>query len=105
MEKKKDRLQTERLILKAYDECDRQQMVDILFNEDIKKTYMIPDFDDKKQAEELFEKLMTFSRSDNHFEYGIYFNNTLIGFVNDCEIKGSMIEIGYVITPSLDIQG
>ena len=105
MEKKKDRLQTERLILKAYDECDRQQMVDILFNEDIKKTYMIPDFDDKKQAEELFEKLMNFSRSDNHFEYGIYFNNTLIGFVNDCEIKGSMIEIGYVITPEYQGRG
>lgn len=105
MEKKKDRLQTERLILKAYDECDRQQMVDILFNEDIKKTYMIPDFDDKKQAEELFEKLMNFSRSDNHFEYGVYFNNTLIGFVNDCEIKGSMIEIGYVITPEYQGRG
>ena len=105
MEKKKDRLQTERLILKAYDECDRQQMVDILFNEDIKKTYMIPDFANKKQAEELFEKLMNFSRSDNHFEYGIYFNNTLIGFVNDCEIKDSMIEIGYVITPEYQGRG
>ena len=105
MEKKKERLQTKRLILKAFDECDRQQMVDIFLNEDIKKTYMIPDFDEKKQAEELFEKVMNFSRSDDHFEYGIYYNNTLIGFVNDCEIKDSTIEIGYVITPEYQGKG
>ena len=69
MKKKKERLQTKRLILKAFDECDRQQMVDIFLNEDIKKTYMIPDFDEKKQAEELFEKVMNFSRSDDHFAF------------------------------------
>lgn len=99
MEKKKDRLQTERLILKAFEECDRQRMIDIFFNEDIKKTYMIPDFEDRKQAGALFEKLMAFSRSDDHFQYGIYLEDTLIGFVNDCEIKDSTIEIGYVIAP------
>ncbi len=99
MEKKSEKLQTPRLILKPFDECDRQQMVDVLCNKDIKKTYMIPDFDDKKQAEPLFEKLMNFSRADNHFVYGIYFNDRVIGFVNDCEIKDSTIEIGYVITP------
>lgn len=105
MEKKKERLQTERLILKPFEECDRQQMVDILLNEDIKKTYMIPDFEDKKQAEKLFEKIMNYSKSDNHFEYGIFFNDILIGFVNDCEIHDAMIEIGYVITPKYQGNG
>ena len=105
MEKKKDILQTERLTLKPFDECDRQPMVDILCDEEIKKTYMIPDFSDKKQAEALFEKIMNFSKSDEHFEYGIYYKNTLIGFVNDCEIKDSLIEIGYVIKPEYQRQG
>ena len=105
MEKKKDRLQTKRLELKPYEEYDRQRMVDILFDESIKKTYMIPDFSDMKQAEALFERIMNFSRSDNHFEYGIFFNNALIGFINDCEIKDSMIEIGYVITPEFQGKG
>ena len=99
MEKKKEILKTERLLLKPFDESDRQQMVDILCNEEIKKTYMIPDFSDKKDAEALFEKLMLVSRSDDRFEYGIYYNDQLIGFVNDCEIKDLMIEIGYVILP------
>lgn len=103
MEKKKERLQTERLILKPFEECDRTQMVEILCNEEIKKTYMIPDFENPKQAEALFEKLMAFSNSDQHFEYGIYLDGLLIGFVNDCEIKDTTIELGYVILP--DYQG
>ena len=97
MKKKKERLQTERLVLKAFDECDRQEALSIFFDEEIKKTYMIPDFKRKEQADELFEKLMSFSTSDQHFVYGIYFSGTLIGFINDCEIKDSTIEIGYVI--------
>ena len=99
MEKKKEVLMTERLLLRPFDEGDRQQMVDILCNEEIKKTYMIPDFADKKAAEALFERIMDFSRSDRHFVYGIDFKNQLIGFINDCEIKDAMIELGYVILP------
>ena len=105
METKRDKLQTQRLVLKAFDERDRQPMVDIFFNEEIKKTYMIPDFSEKKQAEALFEKLMNYSRAENRFVYGIYYNNTLIGFLNDCEINGSMIEVGYVIAPEYQRRG
>ena len=105
MKKKKDRLQTEHLTLKCFDESDRISMVDILCNEEIKKTYMIPDFADKRQAEALFEKLMEFSRSEEHFEYGIYYEDALIGFVNDCEIKDATIEIGYVIAPEYQGKG
>ena len=105
MKKKKERLQTERLILKALDECDREQTVDIFLNGDVKRTYMIPDFEDKGQAERLFERMMDFSRSDNHFVYGIYFNEKLVGFINDCEINDSTIEIGYVISPEYQGRG
>ena len=105
MEKKKEQLQTERLTLKAYDECDRQPMVEIFLNEEIKKTYMIPDFDDPKQAEALFERMRDFSRSDHHFVYGVYFDEILIGFVNDCVMNDSMIEIGYVIIPEYQGRG
>lgn len=99
MKKKKDKLITERLVLRAYDECDSDAMVEMLTNEEIKKTFMIPDFDDRGQAEALFEKIKGFSRSDDHFEYGIYLDGTLIGFLNDCEIEGEAIEVGYVIHP------
>ena len=105
MEKKKELLRTERLCLKLFSEEDRQEMVGILCNDEIKKTYMIPDFSNPKEAEALFEKIMNASRSDHHFVYGIYLNDQLIGFVNDCEIHDSTIEIGYVITPACQGKG
>lgn len=99
MKQKKEILTTERLLLRPFSEEDRQDMVAILCNTEIKKTYMIPDFADPKEAEALFERIMNSSRSDNHFVYGIYFQDKLIGFLNDCEIKDSTVELGYVITP------
>jgi RimJ/RimL family protein N-acetyltransferase len=105
MEKKKECLQTERLLLKALTESDEQPMLDIFFNEDIKATYMIPDFTHREQAEALFQKMLSFSLSELHFVYGIYFENTLIGFVNDCEINAATIELGYVISPKFQGKG
>ena len=105
MDKKKAQLQTERLVLKAYDECDRPRMLEIFYDETVKKTYMIPDFDDPKQAQALFEKMMRLSRAEDRFVYGIYFEDGLIGFVNDCEIDGTTIEIGYVIALAYQRQG
>ena len=105
MKKKKEVIKTKRLLLRLFHEEDRQEMVGILCNEEIKKTYMIPDFTDKRDAEALFERIMNFSRSDNHFVYGICFDNKLIGFVNDCEIKDSTVEIGYVIIPDYQNKG
>lgn len=105
MKKKKEVLKTARLLLRPFNEEDRQEMVGMLCDEEIKKTFMIPDFTDKKEAESLFERIMNFSILDNHFVYGIHLNNKLIGFVNDCEIKNSTIEIGYVIMPNYQGKG
>ena len=105
MKKKRDILCSQRLILKAFDECDRQPLVDIFMNEEVKKTYMIPDFEDRNQAGKLFDKLMDFSRAENHFVYGIYFDHIPIGFINDCEIKDATMELGYVIAPAYQGNG
>ena len=105
MEKKSEKLQTKRLTLRAFEECDRQQVLDIFFNDDIKKTYMIPDFESLSQAEALFEKIMLYSLSDDHFVYGICLDNVLIGFINDCEITDTTIELGFVIAPQHHSKG
>jgi RimJ/RimL family protein N-acetyltransferase len=105
MEFKKEKLQTERLLLKPFAECNRQQMVQILMDKEIKKTYMIPDFDHEKQAEELFDKMMKSSQDIRRFIYGIHFQDVLIGFVNDCEVLDTEIEIGYVIASAHQRKG
>ena len=92
-------MKTPRLELKTYEESDKDFMVEILLNEEIKETFMIPDFEKREQAENLFYKLKGFCESEDHFEYGIYKENQLIGFINDCEIEEDMIELGYVIHP------
>ena len=99
MEKKQKVLKTERLVLKSYSDSDKDKMVEMLCNDEIKETFMIPDFETKEEAESLFFKLKEFSLSDSHFEYGIYLNDSLIGFLNDCEINGTTIEVGYVVSP------
>ena len=105
MDKKKEVLHTERLVLKGYEEKDTETMVELLTNEEIKKTFMIPDFENKKQAEDLFHKIRQFCEMEEHFEYGIFFEERLIGFVNDCGIDGTRIEIGYVISPQYKGRG
>lgn len=99
MEKKKKVLKTERLVLKSYSDSDKDKMVEILCNEEIKETFMIPDFETREEAESLFFKLKEFSVSDSHFEYGIYLKDRLIGFLNDCEINDTMIEVEFAIYP------
>lgn len=103
--KKKASIKTKRIILKPYSERDLKQLAAILTDGEITKTFMVPDFETPEEAEKLAEKLISFSRIEDakHLEYGIYLNDRMIGFVNDCETEGSEIEIGYVICP--DYQG
>lgn len=99
MKQKKDILTTKRLILRPFEDHDCAVMTDILCNEEIKKTFMIPDFENRQKAETAFFRLKDFCHADDHFMYGIYLNGTLIGFLNDCEIEDNTMEIGYVIHP------
>lgn len=99
MKKKSTVLRTERLVLKEYEEKDREKMISILRDERVTKTFMVPDISEDDKANWLFSKLMEFSVSENHFEYGIYLDGEIIGFLNDCDIDGGEIEVGYVISP------
>ena len=98
-------IKTERLTLKPYSDEDQNKMIELLMNEEIKKTYMIPDFDTTEDAILMFKKLQRFSNSEDHYELGVYKDNELIGFINDVEIEGHKIEIGYVIEPKFQGRG
>lgn len=100
-------IQTKRLKLKSYRNSDREQLIELLTNAEIAKTFMVPEFTSEKQIQDLAGKLIAFSKTEDltHLEYGIYFNDTLIGFINDCGIEDEEIEIGYVIHPDYKGQG
>ena len=98
-------IKTDRLTLKAYSYEDQEKMIQLLTNDKVKETYMIPDFKTKEEAILMFKKLQVFSYSEEHYELGIYKDNELIGFINDVEIAGDKIEIGYVIEPKFQNRG
>lgn len=98
-------IKTERLAIKPYGVSDQAAMIELLTNQEIKKSYMIPDFQTEEEAINMFKKLYAFSYDDKHYERGIYLNQQLIGFVNDVEIEDSVIELGYVIHPEYHNKG
>lgn len=103
---KKKCIKSNRLILKQFQNEDLEYLIDILKNEEVTKTFMVPILNDEK-IQILAKKIIAYSDilDDSHFEYGIYLNNKLIGFINDCGITEDEIEIGYVIHPMYHNQG
>lgn len=93
-------IKTDRLILAPMTEKDEQAMVEILANDEIKQTYMVPDYDDKAKVVALFERIKAISNTDGRFCVGIYKDDNLIGFMNETGVEDKTIEIGYVIHPS-----
>lgn len=80
--------------------ADQSSMVELLINDRIKQTYMLPDFDRKEDSIPLFLRLLQISREENHFVRGICASGKLVGFLNDVEIDNGSIELGYVIHPA-----
>ena len=92
-------IQTERLLIQPLSDADENEILTIFRDENVQKTYMLPDFQSEEAMKNLFLRLVALSRAENHFVRGIYLENTLIGFLNDADMRGNTIELGYVITP------
>lgn len=82
---------------------DRERMLDVLTSDKVNKTYMLPDFEDREAAVPHFHRLMNMSNDASKYIRAIATQEGLVGFVNQVEIQGKSIELGYVIHP--DFQG
>lgn len=98
---------TERLVIKPFEQSDRERLVYLLKNEEITRYFMVPDYKTDGEYYDLADKLIKFSSVDDekHLEYGIFLNDRLIGFINDCGFDDDEIEIGYVIDPAYQKHG
>ena len=85
--------------------ADLETMLDILTNNCVKQTYMLPDFPSREDAVPLFQRLVYLSGDSRRFVRGIYADETLVGFLNDVEIENGAIELGYVIHPRFQGNG
>jgi len=104
---KKECIVTKRLTLHPYRKEDRNRLVEMMQNPEITATFMVPDYSEESQFYALADKIIEFSQIEDttHFEYGIYLDEYLIGFVNDCGHNDETIEVGYVIDPAYKGQG
>lgn len=92
-------IRTPRLVLRPFREEDAPAMTALLLSPEISKTYMLPDLTDPAAAGRLFIRLLMLSHQAEHFIYGIFLKDALIGFLNDVQIMEDSIELGYVIAP------
>ena len=92
-------IQTPRLRLQTLNDIDAERVMDLLTNEQIGKTFMVPDFTEREQSRRVFEALKKLSQNPGRFVYGIWLGDTLIGLLNDVEQTQEYVEIGFVIDP------
>ncbi len=103
--KKQTVIKTKRLSLHPFEYKDKHNMIDILTNEEVGKTFMVPVFEKEEQKTLLFESYLKLSNSTERFVYGIYLKENLIGFINDVGVENGEVEIGCVISPKFKGKG
>ena len=99
------RIQTARLTLRPIEATDMEQMLVLLTDETIKKTYMIPDFASREEAIRLEERFAALSHDASRVVVGIALDEKIIGFINDVGIEDGEIELGYALHPDFHGQG
>ena len=93
----KKKIETKRLTLKNIEYRDKSNLFAFLCDKEVKKTYMVPDFNGESEKDLYFDKLLKIFDKPDFFIYGIYLNNELIGMINEVDKKDNVIEVGYVI--------
>ena len=99
MLKRKEILTTKNLILKPIEYSDKKEVFSVFENALVGKTYMTPVFADEEAREKFLLRLIENTQKIERFCYGIYFNKTFIGLLNDVDIKNDEVEVGYCLHP------
>lgn len=99
------RFETQRLEIRPIAPEDREAVLDLLMDETVGKTYMLPEYRDRQNAVPLFERLVLLSEDESRYVAGVYLKGQFIGMMNETEIKGSSIEMGYAYLPAFHNRG
>ena len=97
--------ETERLEVKCLSTQDREAVIDLLTDDQVKKFYMLPDFSSREEAVPLFERLRQLSVGEDRLVAGIFLDGVFIGIMNEVEIKDKRIELGYALLPKFHNRG
>ena len=91
---------TNRLEIKPIVEEDREAVLDLLTDSTVGKTYMLPDYKTREEAEPLFRRLVELSADETRYVAGVYLEGAFIGMMNETQIEDTRIEMGYAFLPA-----
>ena len=94
------RFLTKRLEIKPISAEDREAVLDLVTDKTVGKTYMLPEYQNRAEAEPLFQRLMKLSSDESRYVAGVYLDGAFIGMMNDVEVKDKQIEMGYAYLPA-----
>ena len=92
--------QTSRLEISPILPGDKEAVLDLLTDETVGRTYMLPEYKSRQEAEPLFLRLTELGEDCSRYVAGVYLDGTFIGMMNETEIKGKQIEMGYAYLPA-----
>ena len=98
MKERKKALLRGNVTLREITAADDAEMLDLLTSEAVAKTFMLPEYSSREEALPLCRRLCDMSADPVKFVYGI-FTDRLVGLLNEVEITGDSIELGYAIIP------
>lgn len=81
-----------------------QSLAEILQDNNIKKTYMVPDLT-TDTALQMATRICALSHETMRYVRGIYANKVLVGLLNDAGIESGTIELGWVVAPAHQNKG
>lgn len=94
------KIQTQRLQINPMEPRDRENLLALLTDETVAKTYMLPQFRTKEEAEPLCSRLMEQSQIEDRYLSGVCLNGQLIGMIHMVDRKDEKIEVGYAYLPA-----
>ena len=86
-------------------ESDRDMYINLLRNEIVGRTYMVPDGMNNEMAQRLFVRLLDISSDKNRYARIVCADGIPIGVVHDVGIKGASVELGWVVLPTYHNKG
>ena len=86
--------------LRPFVPADRAAMLELLTDAAVAKTYMLPVFSAREEAAPLFERLLALSQDAARFVRCIEKDGAPVGILNDVEMTGETVELGWAVLPA-----
>ena len=78
-------VKTQRLALQPIQAADVERLMELLTDEVVKQTYMLPDFASREASRPLAQRIQAMSEDPARYVTGIYLDEQLIGMLNETE--------------------